>query len=600
MQIIKYIGLVLFIFALLLFLLVNGLDHYQLKADIPIDNAYHRAAILDAAAQKGVLEKEYPTSFAYYHALQEVMTAAKNTLATQAKAGLPKGVKEWDYRLGDWKIKEYYLPLIQAAATGPVTKHPVLFLFLTFGLGILGGLLYILPSLATLPGIRNNHIYQRSLTRGLTISVRTAMLLLTIAACLAYGYTYMSDNWVWPSITLVVGLLIIWRVLRAPKPGSQQGSRSASPSFTGWLGVLAGVLLIGFYVLLYWAPQHITAWMRIANPVSRLLSGQEASHWFVYGLLYTITVLVMGVRMLVKYRHNRYQIIRTLSVMFFQTAFAFLLPEILVRLNQPYYDFKNIWPLNYTFFFDYNIKSLVASGGIGIFMLVWGIVLMAIGVPVFTYFFGKRWYCSWVCGCGGLAETVGDPWRQLSDKSLRAWQYERWIIHTVLVFAVVMTALVLYTYFTGSKEILFLHSDQVRTWYGFLIGSAFAGIVGTGFYPLMGNRTWCRFGCPLAAYLGLVQRFKSRFRITVNGGQCISCGNCSTYCEMGIDVRHYAQRGQDVVRASCVGCGVCAAVCPRGVLRLENGTSDVHQRAAEVRVLRIKEGGVTIDGYFDS
>ena len=225
-------------------------------------------------------------------------------------------------------------------------------------------------------------------------------------------------------------------------------------------------------------------------------------------------------------------------------------------------------------------------------MLVWGIALTILGVPIITYFFGKRWYCSWVCGCGGLAETMGDPYRQLSDKSLEAWKYERWIIHGVLVFAVVMTAMVLYTYFSGAYNILFLNSDSVRSWYGFLIGSAFAGVVGTGFYPLMGNRVWCRFGCPLAAYLGLVQRFQSRFRITVNGGQCISCGNCSTYCEMGIDVRHYAQRGQDIVRSSCVGCGICAAVCPRGVLRLENSGEDVAERTQDLRVIHIKEGEV--------
>ncbi len=42
---------------------------------------------------------------------------------------------------------------------------------------------------------------------------------------------------------------------------------------------------------------------------------------------------------------------------------------------------------------------------------------------------------------------------------------------------------------------------------------------------------------------------------------------------MGIDVRSYAQRGENIVRASCVGCGVCAAVCPRGVLKLENAPS---------------------------
>jgi ferredoxin len=43
---------------------------------------------------------------------------------------------------------------------------------------------------------------------------------------------------------------------------------------------------------------------------------------------------------------------------------------------------------------------------------------------------------------------------------------------------------------------------------------------------------------------------------------------------MGIDVRWYAQRGQNIIRASCVGCGICSAVCPRGVLKLENGPEE--------------------------
>ena len=146
-------------------------------------------------------------------------------------------------------------------------------------------------------------------------------------------------------------------------------------------------------------------------------------------------------------------------------------------------------------------------------------------------------------------------------------------MHGVPVFAVIMTAAVLYSFITGSNAIFGLDTyNYLRKPYGFAIGAIFSGVVGTGFYPLMGNRVWCRFGCPLAAYLGIVQRFKSRFRITTNGGQCISCGNCSTYCEMGIDVRWYAQRGQNIVRASCVGCGVCSAVCPRGVLNLENAS----------------------------
>ena len=197
-------------------------------------------------------------------------------------------------------------------------------------------------------------------------------------------------------------------------------------------------------------------------------------------------------------------------------------------------------------------------------------MLTFVATPVLTFLYGKRWYCSWVCGCGGLAETAGDPFRQLSDKSLKAWKIERWMVHGVLLLITLLTAL-LWVNSALEGGWLGSFSQGFAKAYGFVIGAVFSGVVGVGFYPLLGSRVWCRFGCPMAAYLGIVQRFFSRFRITTNGGQCISCGNCSTYCEMGIDVRSYAQRGQDIVRASCVGCGICAEVCPRGVLRLENG-----------------------------
>ena len=402
-----------------------------------------------------------------------------------------------------YQIKDLKYSLAKASSLSPVKDNPVLFIFLTIGLCIIGALLYILPKLQLPPGIKNNGIF----------------------------FNVMKN--------------------------------------VQWLGILTGTWLIAFYIILYFYPEYITNGVTLVDPVSMWLKNQEAGRFFLYGFLYTLCILVMGVRMMINYRHSKYQLLRTASVMFFQTAFAFLIPEILIRLNKPYFDFKNIWPLDYGFFFDSRISHLVDSGTLGIFMLGWGIALIIVAVPVLVYFFGKRWYCSWVCGCGGLAETLGDPYRQLSDKTVKAWKVERWMVHGVLVFSVVMTAGVIYTYWTKSSWFLFFDSYKLREVYGAFIGIGFAGVVGTGFYPLMGNRVWCRFGCPLAAYLGLVQRFKSRFRITTNGGQCISCGNCSTYCEMGIDVRWYAQRGQNIVRSSCVGCGVCSSVCPRGVLNLE-------------------------------
>nr|HRD08953.1 4Fe-4S dicluster domain-containing protein [Saprospiraceae bacterium] len=294
---------------------------------------------------------------------------------------------------------------------------------------------------------------------------------------------------------------------------------------------------------------------------------KPASEWFVYGVLYTMVILSMGIRFIYKFRHNPYQVYRTFSIVFFQLCFAFLIPEILQSLNKPYVDFKNFWPLQYYFYFDWNIHQLLSSGRFGIFVLIWGTLGFLVITPILTYYFGKRWYCSWVCGCGGLAETAGDSLRSLSVKSIKAWQWERALIYTILAFVIVMTILVLITNTTGYLSSI---SYPLSHYYGLLIGAVFSGIVGVGFYPLLGARIWCRYGCPMAAYLGILQKHFSRFRITTNHGQCISCGNCSTYCEMGIDVKSYAQRGADIKRASCVGCGICSAVCPRGVLRLEN------------------------------
>ncbi|CAH1001190.1 hypothetical protein LEM8419_02088 [Neolewinella maritima] len=558
-------------------------------------------AFREAGRQLGLIDQPFGSSFSFADKVDDVRAAAKVAVdervdQLKADGALPEGVSEWDIRLSDpVYFQDKVAALTAAAERGPVKDSPLLFLGLTIGLGLLGGLLYILPKFATHPGIKNDHLFHSPLTKGLNLGWRSGILGLTIVGVLLYGIRYMAGDYFWPAVTAGIAVLIIGLVLFVQHSFGREARDAGPEGLSAYLGILGGTYLIGFYVLLYWAPQHVTPWVTMVNPVKQGIFGGMASQWFLYGLLYTIIILVMGVRMISKYRHNKYQIVRTLSVMFFQTAFAFLIPEILGALNKPQQDLKNIWPLDYDFFFGWQLEQFQSAGALGTFMLVWGIVLVIIGVPLMVHLVGKRWYCSWVCGCGGLAETMGDPWRQLSDKSLRAWKFERWIIHGVLVAAVLMTALTLYTYFSGSGELFGFETWKVQKWYGFLIGAGFAGVVGTGFYPLMGNRVWCRFGCPLAAYLGLVQRFQSRFRITTNGGQCISCGNCSTHCEMGIDVRAYAQKGQDIVRASCVGCGVCAAVCPRGVLRLENSSEDAGYRTVPERVIHVsEEAGVVL------
>jgi ferredoxin-type protein NapH len=382
---------------------------------------------------------------------------------------------------------------------------------------------------------------------------------------------------------LSTGLVSVggWLIARARFAAGPAGVRnhhtfSTSMGTRGGIAWIAAVVLTGFYVLLYWFPASLEGLIRTMDPLSGLMRGRAADQWFMYGTFYSLAVLVMGARVLYRYRHDRYQRMRTISVIISQTILAYVIPQLLVMFNEPEFYFTYFWPLKPEYLWpgDWGNGWIWNDPGrLGRFMVLWGAFMALVATPVLTYFFGKRWYCSWVCGCGCLAETAGDPYRHLSDSSVSSWRIERWAIHGVLVIVTLGTALLWIN--SGTSGAIFgASSGMYARVYGFVFGSLWAGVVGVGFYPLMGARVWCRFGCPMAAILGLFQKYFSRFRITTNGGQCISCGNCTTYCEMGIDVRWYAQRGQNIVRASCVGCGICSAVCPRGVLKLETGPTE--------------------------
>ena len=330
---------------------------------------------------------------------------------------------------------------------------------------------------------------------------------------------------------------------------------------------ILSALLTAFYCVLYFTDGF-------TGPARALGLG---SKWTLYGLLYTVAVVAGGLYVVGKYRHNRYQVVRTLVVMFVQSVFAFALPQLLVLAKQPELYVSYFWPLKIDYFYPgYVLKTPWP-------FIVWTVAGSLVLVPLLGVLFGKRWYCSWVCGCGGLANTAGDPFRQLSSKSTTAWRIEKVTIHASLGITLAVTALVAVTSLWPGKGPQLAHfAGEARAAYALYVSSILSGVIGVGLYPIGGTRIWCRFACPMAALLGLIQK-AGRFRIRVKKDMCISCGLCSTYCEMGIDVRAYAQRNEDFTRASCVGCGLCAEVCPRGVLSL---TSAPRGRTELVQIRR--------------
>ncbi len=65
---------------------------------------------------------------------------------------------------------------------------------------------------------------------------------------------------------------------------------------------------------------------------------------------------------------------------------------------------------------------------------------------------------------------------------------------------------------------------------------------------------------PEGARLGLLQ-------VAADASRCVQCGICGYNCPVGIEVREYARRGQNVTDCRCIACGACVEKCPRGTLR---------------------------------
>jgi polyferredoxin len=260
---------------------------------------------------------------------------------------------------------------------------------------------------------------------------------------------------------------------------------------------------------------------------------------------YWLCVVAFGVWTMVRWR-NMYFRWRTVSVMAVQTAIGILLAgpyayqwgvPLLVR------KIHLTWPLHTGVLMPQRLDTPT--------ILIYGAVMSLVAWPVAALLLGKR-YCSWFCFCGNLAETAGEGFRTIGPKGPSAQRLDR-TFYFVLAAAVIVT---LATWFKVAWPL---------AWYDVVVGFVLADLVGLGLYPILGNRPWCRFFCPLAAGLGALSQW-GRFAIYTDDQRCIECGTCNRYCEMGIDIRMRARQGVPLKDDQCVGCGACIAVCPRYAL----------------------------------
>jgi polyferredoxin len=271
------------------------------------------------------------------------------------------------------------------------------------------------------------------------------------------------------------------------------------------------------------------------------LGEKKAGFWFFYAVLYTSVVIVFGY-IILKKRRARYIRLRTISLMLAQLFLAFLLP-VYVFTTSLGSALMLPWPLEIRSFYPGRSPMILVYGAL-LFVALVGLV----------YLYGKRVFCSFLCTCGALAETLGDPFRKNAPmgKVARILDFRE----LALLAAIIATVAA------------FLGNYTPALWYLLVVTLLLAHAVALSAYPFYGGRIWCRYFCPLGSILGRISAL-GRFAILTNAESCNSCGKCTRICHMGIDVAGYASKGAPIKHRHCVGCGECVYVCPKGALKFK-------------------------------
>ncbi len=194
-----------------------------------------------------------------------------------------------------------------------------------------------------------------------------------------------------------------------------------------------------------------------------------------------------------------------------------------------------------------------------------GLNLLLLGLLVAAALLTGRAFCGWFCPLGalqdGIAWLVARLTRQKRGSLFPLRTLPAWMDRPLRLLKYLILALILWNSlsavvpplqpFCPYRTLFALNLHALLNWsvlLGFLLLS------------LVVERFWCRYLCPLGAFLALFNAV-APWRLRLKEGECVHCKLCEKDCPMGLVPHRISSRDGE-----CIRCLACTDGCPRHAL----------------------------------
>lgn len=205
----------------------------------------------------------------------------------------------------------------------------------------------------------------------------------------------------------------------------------------------------------------------------------------------------------------------------------------------------------------------------------------------------RRSFCGLICPFGAIQEFFGMLGQKILGKRFsmprKIDQPLRYLKYIVLMITAV-AAWVTGSLWMGPYDPWAAYS-HIFSGFGELMEEysvGFAILILTIFGSMLYDRFFCKYLCPMGAFLGIVSK-TSPNKIARNDEKCIDCEICTRRCPVNLDVA----KSKEITSAECINCQICTLSCPKeGALEIKQGKKKLQPMILILSVLIIYFGGI--------